>query len=410
MVNSFKKFVCSLFFIFFSLALFSQNINQNANQAENQINQTENESALQMNNISSSYVTENEKGEQIITQKLVWEKDDYVSHYIFILEKKNNKGVYVQTINQKTTENFIELTLQPGFYRYKLQVYNFLGKLDDEGFWQEFEIIRAIQPRISSVSPKQVYLDEENDGLYTINGRNFDENTRIEFFTNNHKANAIITQVKNNEIVYQVNLNRIDTGKYTLRVTNRGGLYAEEENIAINFKKLMDFDLFTGYVLPVIPYDNTLKSYFNSTVFPLSVSFGFSFMPYKRGFGYFGLGLFTTYSRFFVNKDDYKISSNFLTTYLNFIFQKPLIRGKLVLDVHAGSGLAILNNCVFEFSKEVKSPPLNSFALSFDIGTGLQVYYTKRFYTEFRANVSYSIFKDVNVLSINPCVLCGWQF
>ena len=48
-----------------------------------------------------------------------------------------------------TTETFIEFSYEPGRYRYRVYAYDFLGRETSVSDWQEFEIIRALEPKVS---------------------------------------------------------------------------------------------------------------------------------------------------------------------------------------------------------------------------------------------------------------------
>ena len=113
------------------------------------------------------YITEDEKGNQTIMQTFSWEQDENVFKYEFIMEHLV-KGNWVEIEHQELTENKIDLSLAAGSYRYKILLYNYLGFLETETDWIEAEIIKAYQPKISSVSPQNLYLEEIQDGIFIV--------------------------------------------------------------------------------------------------------------------------------------------------------------------------------------------------------------------------------------------------
>lgn len=361
---------------------------------------------------SSSFVYENEKGDLFISQKLFWEKDEAVSSFVFELEKRNDRGEYKQIVLENTTDNFIELNLEPGVYRYRIGTYNFLNKLENTNYWEHFEIKKAIEPKITGVTPKQIFLDEQNDGIYTVNGRNFSKDSIIEFSYEDGKMDGTVTDFSENgeQFKFIVDMNQLNPGNYKFKITNEGGLYTEEENITVKFKKLMDFDLFAGYVFPIVVLDDTIQTYFEKFTFPISAMAGFSFIPVKKAFGYFGAGILASYSRLDIQKENYKLGGNLLSAHLNFVYQKPIIRGRLTVDVHAGAGIGMFQGFSFHFNNGIDTEPLNAMGISVDGGLGLQFYITKRLYTEVRGNVSCGFFKDIILFSVNPAAFIGWQF
>ena len=89
-------------------------------------------------------------------------------------------------------------------------------------------------------------------------------------------------------------MNDLDVGTYTFIATDASGLQNEidkNNEIIVKFKKSVDFDISGGYTLPVILFDDTIKDYLGSNIWPLSFSARLSFMPFKNRLGYFGIGL-----------------------------------------------------------------------------------------------------------------------
>lgn len=372
------------------------------------------EAALPAADESASFVGADEKGGQFITQKLVWDKTDGIYFFDVHVEQKTGEDLYVPVFGDKTENNFIELNLPPGWYRYKIAVYNLLRKLETESDWIAFEVIKAVQPELSNVTPKTIYLEEKNDGIYDIDGKNLLEGAEFILHIPGKKTRLTGTVVSSDErgrnAKIQFNLKELDVGRYTFKVTNHGGLYAEEEDIIVRFKKRIDFDVFAGYTCAVITADDTFKEYMSSSVWPFSAVAGCTFIPFKSLAGYFGIGVVGTYTRMSADFPGYTIDGNLLTSHLNFVYQLPIIKKRLVFEVHGGPGIVALNNYVFHFQQGVESDPLNSTAYSFDAGINLQLYVTKRLYTEVRCDYVMSLFSDMSLSLLLPAVTVGWQF
>ena len=214
----------------------------------------------------------------------------------------------------------------------------------------------------------------------------------------------------------------LDVGTYNFIATDASGLKSESKNnseITVKFRKKMDFDLSAGYLLPVILFDDTINHYMGSNIWPLSGTVKMSFMPFKRSFGYFGVGLAGTYSRLFAEFPQYKIDGNLITAHLNFVYQLPIRfriknseqrRHALTLEVHGGVGATFFNDVQFHFSHNIDSEKLNSINLSFDVGGAVQVYITSRLYAEVGVDFVMAFMSDMQFGVLHPSVCIGWQF
>jgi hypothetical protein len=181
----------------------------------------------------------------------------------------------------------------------------------------------------------------------------------------------------------------------------------------------MDLDLSAGYLLPVILFDDTINHYMGSNIWPLSGTVKMSFIPFKRSFGYFGVGLAGTYSRLFAEFPQYKIDGNLITAHLNFVYQLPIRfriknsdqrRHAFSLELHGGVGATFFNDMQFHFPHNIDSEKLNSINLSFDVGGAVQVYITSRLYAEVGVDFVMAFVKDMQFGVLHPSVCIGWQF
>lgn len=381
-------------------------------------------------------------------QQLEWEEEnpEFVQYYEVLIEKYDEKSETYTEINKlKTEENStsikVEPQLQPGMYRFKVITYDLIGLPSVESEWKTFSIYKAYKPQINDISSKvngssTLYLEEVNDGIFSVSGRNLFETSKNEkdiqftkYFVvnqNDKKQNILVPEIlnveKNNrKIEFQMNMKDLDVGVYDFFAEDASGLKSEtnNNNFTVKFKKKVDFDLSAGYVLPVILFDDTINHYMGANIWPLSGTFRMSFMPFKRSFGYFGVGLAGTYSRLFAEFPQYKIDGNLITAHLNFVYQLPIRfriknsdqrRHTFSLELHGGVGTTFFNDIVFHFPHDINSKPLNSINLSFDVGGAVQVYITSRLYAEVGVDFVMAFVKDMQFGVLHPSVCIGWQF
>ena len=382
-------------------------------------------------------------------QQLEWEEEnpEFVQYYEVLIQKYDEEFVAYSEINRLKTEDNssyirIQPLLSPGYYRFKVITYDLIGLPSVESEWKTFSIFLAYKPQVNDISSKvngssTLYLEEVNDGIFSVSGRNLFETSKNEkdiqftkYFVvnqNDKKQNILVPEIlnveKNNrKIEFQMNMKDLDVGVYDFVAEDASGLKSESNNnsnFTVKFKKKVDFDLSAGYVLPVILFDDTINHYMGSNIWPLSGTFRMSFMPFKRSFGYFGVGLAGTFSRLFAEFPQYKIDGNLITAHLNFVYQLPIRfriknseqrRHAFSLELHGGIGATFFNDIVFLFPHDINSKPLNSINLSFDVGGAVQVYITSRLYAEVGVDFVMAFMSDMQFGVLHPSVCIGWQF
>lgn len=383
-------------------------------------------------------------------QYLEWIEDfpEYVMKYeVVIEEKKNEKSDWTEINRLYTEDNTTRVQIQPlltpGLYRYKVITYDLIGIPEIESDWYEFNIYRAYIPQVRSVEASvshssTIYLDEINDGLFTVTGRNlFDLQegptdtsfTHYEVYNARRKnAEPIIPKIlefsdNNRRLRVQFNMEELDTGTYYFTATDASGLRSENDkdsSFTVKFRKAVDFDIAAGYACPVIIFGDKMKEYLNTTVLPLSANAKISLMPFKRRFGYLGLGIDATYSRLLTKTEGYDLDGNYICGNALFIYQLPVriksktdntkLRHIATLELHGGAGVSMFQNTVFHFSHNINSEPLNSLDFCALAGASAQVYFTNRLYVEVGADFVMPFIENLPMGYVKPVAAVGWQF
>jgi hypothetical protein len=359
-------------------------------------------------------------GKETLVQRLFWEQIDEILDYEVVIERKKTESDhdgprFTEQFRTKTTDNFIEVSLPPGNYRYEIIVYNLLGKPETTSDWSYFDIIKAYQPELYNIVPKLIYLEEENTGKFSITGNNLFNDSRYSLrkrgkLIDTYTAQPADHEKNNRKADLQFDVKRLDVGIYDLIVTDPGGLSAAYGPIIIKFKKMTDFDVSAGYSVPVVLFDGTIKKYLDTNVFPLSMTARCSFLPFKRHFGYFGVGVEAVCSRMAAQYDTYRIDGNLVTGHLNLIYQLPVIKNHFVFELHAGGGITAFGDLAFHFEHNIDSDPLNALEPSAGIGAAFQFYIFKRLYIDVCADYLQALIPDMSFGMIVPALSVGWQF
>lgn len=396
----------------------------------------------------SSPEEETELSAQEQWQYLEWEEEnpEYVLHYEVVIESFSEKAGDFEEIRRIMTDDNsskvqVNPLLAPGVYRYKVISYNLVDVPEVESSWFEFKIYRAYQPEISDIKSAAnrtgtLFLEEINDGVFNISGKNLfalpQSESDISFteyaLLNLKKKNAepiipeILENEKNRRLKVYFDLKKLDVGKYNFVATDASGLKSNidrRSEIEIKFKKRVDFDLSAGYVFPVVLYDGTFEKYLDSNLMPLSATARASFVPFKHRFGYFGFGIFGSYSRIFADYNNYQIDGNLINTDALFLYQLPVrVKSKnsekrrhiLTFELHGGAGISFFNDFKFHFEHNIVSDPLNSLNLNAIAGGAIQFYITNRLYTEISADYLMAFLNDMDFGMILPSLSIGWQF
>ncbi len=399
--------------------------------------------------VSEEEIT-NDENPDAAWQYLEWVEDfpEYVQKYEVVIEEKKDDNADWTEINRLYTEDNttrvqIQPLLAPGLYRYKVITYDLIGIPEIESDWFEFNIYRAYIPQVRSVEASvthssTIYLDEINDGLFTVTGRNLFElqegPTDVSFtmyeVVNARRKNveSITPQIlefsdNNRRLKIQFNMDELDTGTYYFTAVDASGLKSEnskDNTFTVKFRKAVDFDVAGGYTCPVIVFGDKMKEYLNTSVLPLSVNAKISLMPFKRRFGYLGLGVDATFSRLMTKTLGYDLDGNYICGNALFIYQLPIrikskkdatkLRHIATLEVHGGAGIAMFQNTVFHFPHDINSEPLNSLDFCAMAGVSGQVYFTNRLYAEIGADFVMPLMENLPWAYVKPVAAVGWQF
>lgn len=393
-------------------------------------------------------------------QMLEWDEEmpEWVMKYEVVIEQRTDENSPWEEIRRLMTEDNtpqikIDPLLPPGFYRYTVITYNLLDVPGVSSDPFEFTIYEAHVPSVRGVEvtinhTSTIYLDEVNDGILDIRGRNLLElqqdpsdmsYTNYYLMNQRRRNDSVIPEIleysdNNRRLKVRFDVNELDAGKYNFVAVDASGLSSalEKNNqLVIKFRKAVDFDVSAGITYPIMVFGDRLKKYLNTDAllptgikgmdFPLpSATVKLTLMPVKRRFGYFGIGATASYSRLYTKADGYELDGNYITGHALFVYQLP-IRIKVknsdkprhiaTIELHGGPGLAMFNDTRFHFSRGIKSePPLNSLDISALAGISGQIYFTNRLYMEFGADFIIPFIEQLISGYIQPNLSIGWQF
>ncbi|MDR0655127.1 MAG: hypothetical protein LBG22_02335 [Treponema sp.] len=323
-------------------------------------------------------------GEDRFIQRLSWEKTDYVYRYEITVEEQSGSGEYAEILREFRTENFIELSLSPGSYRYRIGVYNLLNRPAGISPWIPFRVFPALQPELYSFS--QNFLPAETGDPQveiTLRGANLvdgaEPRIQSESGGGDIAPRAFFPEGESVRLVF----NRLAPGPYRVWIRNPGGLEASlsvtvapppapaaDTAVADEADTAADeaaADALVGesdtgpaadeavpdraagaapdirgiYVsaeyAPMIPLYGYVFSPFDSVFYPAGVSLRVGFTPLMRSWGDLGLELTPSLNR--LDSDAVKIHMG--TVRLNGLYQR-FFTDAVALVLRAGAGASFI--------------------------------------------------------------------
>lgn len=409
---------------------------------------TDQENQKTVNSESESTEEESEIPAELKWQTLEWQEDDpeYVRRYeieIQVFDNNTKEYVPLQKVLTEKNETSIKITpqLEPGAYRYKIISFDLLDLPSAESEWNPLMIYKAYKPEVKSISSNvnyssTIYLEEFNDGIFNITGKNLflpPVSESETSFTNYYlkKSGKLSSKVidpeilehseDNKKIKIRLTTEQMDVGEYDFVAVDASSLentINSDSHLIIKFKKAMDLNISAGYALPYIAFDNTLPEYLDSKIWPATAFAKTSFIPLKFRWGYLGISAEGSYTKIEADFDSYKIDGKLITAHGNLVYQLPIYRRMsetqrkhiMTLEAHAGAGIVYLKDFKFHFNHDIESEVLNSLNISADAGIAVQVFFTSRIFAELEANFIKAFVSDMSLGILMPSITIGWQF
>lgn len=395
-----SKLIFFLIFLF-PIFLFAQDVDDK-NESD-KLNDTE---------VKKNYTIETEGKVSVFYQTLSWENVEAILHFEFELEKKEKNGKWVQIDKKNLKQNYIDVSLPHGAYRYRVKLINLLGQVDAVSADRYFDILMAYQPETYSLSPDTVYFDEEYSDSIIISGKYFRKET---IFALQKEGGAPIigeiVEINENGTKAKVkfNISKITPGDYTFVVTDPSGLQDSKHEMVFRFQKPVDFYISAGYAFNGFAANKVFKEYFGINFAALSGILRATILPIKRVYGDLGFNLSGSVMQLKNKGKEYSFSAIFILSSVQAVYRKSLIKRRLNFDAHLGMGAAFMVNTKFVYP-EFSSPTMWYWGLSANFGTALQVYVYKKLYIELNLDHIVAIKKSFPKYIVQPSLSLGWEF
>jgi hypothetical protein len=344
-------------------------------------------------------------------QILRWEEQRSAFYYEVEIEKQTD-ALWEGAAAQKTEAFFLEVSLAPGIYRYRVRPYDLLERPGPTAEWMQFEVLWARQPELSRLSPGAFYLDEDIAWVLTIFGRNLVDGIDISLRGSQGrsiKPGTVTTAQSENEVRLSFSYDQLDNGDYAIHATNPGGLTAELQTFRIAFRKPVDVNVAAGY-RPLIPLYGQIHDLLETAFFPLGAYSRLSLIPFKRRWGYMGFELEPSWSFFEATREDYTVQAHVPGAALYGAYQRWLPNRVMAFDFRVGGGIYSVLVYHLTFNRG-ETEPMTILIPVITGGISFQWLVRKPFFVE--AGLDYIHFFTVDDPSpgyLRPFLGAGWQF
>jgi hypothetical protein len=273
-------------------------------------------------------------------QILNWDAQEYVLYYGVEIEKQTGEA-WEEALAGKSEDIFLEISLEPGLYRYRVRAYDFLERPGLASGWIQFEILPARQPELFRFSPDRFYLDEDAAWVITLSGRNLSEG--IEIFLEGFQGNRIKPETVTvgqslNEARLTFGYDQLDMGTYVIHVTNPGGLTAEIATFRVAFRKPVDINIVAGY-RPLISLYGHINELVETIFFPAGAYSRLSIIPIKQLWGYIGVEIEPSWNYILAVKDRYDVQAQMPGAAVYVMYRRWFANRAVTLDFRIGGGL-----------------------------------------------------------------------
>jgi hypothetical protein len=328
-----------------------------------------------------------------IIQYISWEKEDDVLKYELMIEKSGGGG-FTQVFDKSTEETTVETLLPPGEYRYRVLVYDLLGRLRPAPEWSRLTVLPALQPEIISISPPFIDLTDFNMAL-NLNGNNLTPDAEVYFIPaesgDKSTPDVLSKAVPLGKDNYHANgdaksarLKLADSslvkGFYDIIIKNPGGLFTVWRNYEVidgveyvsEIRAAAKFEVSTGaaYAL-LIPVSGSFNDLIRSETSPAGISARLGINTKPKIYGIFGIELAAYWHYLATAQDSPIVSGNFTDAQINILYQIRILNQKIGVSARIGGGLAYFGGLQFseaysdEFRVNESLLPIGAFSVSF---------------------------------------------
>lgn len=324
--------------------------------------------------------------DDVLFQHLEWESRGTVKEYKLVVEEKQGDS-YVEILSKITKNNFYDISLRPGEYRYTLCFYNVLGQLAFQTEYKNFKILKATQPKVKKKLVQSYYTaSQDSSDQLVIDVKEIDSSSEFYLLTPDKKEiKAVSVNVEGSKVILKFPEGSITNGNYRVKIKNKGGLTSTTGVIRVREKKKIYFDGSLGYIPGFVVGNDFIPDYFDTRLVWKGFFQNLNLTFNVEEAGRFGAGLFVRECFLGNEYSEGVLLGNLLSFNLNavYILQLPdLFNRKFYADFYAGPGLNILYDLHYLYDDNSTSNSRNSILPCLDVGADVKLFVTEKFFVQ----------------------------
>ncbi|MCL2805315.1 MAG: hypothetical protein FWD26_05190 [Treponema sp.] len=128
---------------------------------------------------AQNYFIDTESGQPRFVQRLTWSGGEFAARYEIIIEREVS-GRFIEHLREFTRQHFVEVSLPPGEYRFRVIPYDFFDRPAEASEWKNVSVRAALQPQPAEVLP-EIVTGERGETLgfiIEVTGSNLDPDAR----------------------------------------------------------------------------------------------------------------------------------------------------------------------------------------------------------------------------------------
>jgi hypothetical protein len=282
-------------------------------------------------------------GDGKIRQRLNWER---VNAYYFEIEIQRQDGTnWVPEFSKRTDGLFIEVSLSPGMYRYRIHSYNVLDKIAASSEWTGLRVFAAKRPSAQSFDPASFHYDGgETEFILTLRGADLVDGASVRLVSRTGESPEPLSlwySLDETELKALFPATDLRPGPYNIVITNPGGLTQTIEGFAVDFTRKRDITISLGYaaVLPLGGY-LFVENAFSGALYPRGLYARLGYIPVKKAWGALGAELNSSWNLLNTGGGAYPVSGFLLAMNLNGLYQRWFRDWTMAFTARMGAGLA----------------------------------------------------------------------
>jgi hypothetical protein len=375
-------------------------------------------------------LTYREEVDKRIVQRLEWVKDEAAFDYLVEIQREE-RGNWVESVNKITENNYIEMSLPHGSYRYRVTPSDYLGRRQRPPEWARLAVRQIFQPEVDKFSPDIFFLDNEKESngyVLQLEGKNFLQESivllrsarGVELRGEDYRVNSDGTSAR-----VEFEISKLSEGLYDIIVENPGALRAVLRNFRVSTSSLVGkgteglppaplrFYLAEGYS-PLFAFPSVFNDFFEQDFFSVGVVVRFGWIAFYPFGTQLGFEISPSYHYLSAPVNDsnysvYEISSNIIDCRLNVVWGIPFTR-RFVTYIRAGGGITVLANIHLQDDR-LSSPQRSGWIPVLGAGLSFSYYFYKNFFIDAGADF-------LNLLSVDspppryimPSLTLGFKF